>query len=299
MTCCYLESLDKTQLEEAQESPQMDSKRTLEQLALDNGKSRNDDLVVHVQVQGAQLFHFVKYEQWSLATLVWVIIFKIVFSIAWFGLQGFLYLVTQPLSFFFFFWSLSPSLIPLASSKAENFIDQEHGGAGMVLVLTAIFQVGRTFFINLLIAINMKIPVFLESAYFAHFSIQTVFFFYYRNLFKFVSGKSSTTRTLFSSFFSLFFSVSLNQPPFANIGWVQTVGASVVVFLFAILVYPVNMSERFYNFRFRTLNNLASNHKKLFGWMLPFVDGDRVSHEQHITNLVVVLLPVPLFVFLL
>jgi hypothetical protein len=59
----------------------------------------------------------------------------------------------------------------------------------VAFVFIVVFQLCRAIFINVLIVINAKLPSFLESAYFAQFAVQTMFFFYYRNLFITFSGK--------------------------------------------------------------------------------------------------------------
>jgi len=259
-TCCYINSLDSKIEEEGAEKKTQDMQKqqaSVAQLPMRNSTSPVNHSLDHITLsKSANLglpniqlsledTPFQGYHQWILSTFIWAMVFKIVLTLFWFFLQGFIQLQKS------YYTPISST-----NSDADCNLGCRINQSIVAFAFIVAFQLFRTIFINLLIVINSKLPTFLEHAYFAQFAVQTMFFFYYRNLF-----------ITFSD-------------------WNTTIVLNIVVFIFNIIIYPVNMSRPSYNFRFRTLKRWISG-KKFLSCLIPVVDGDVITYEKFTKDLAV------------
>lgn len=104
--------------------------------------------------------------------MIWALVFKLLMTVVWYFLQGFIELnrvlvANQSGSI------ISLAVVSIVIFQIFRFVDYYY----------PFYLEYRAIFINLLIAVNAKLPASLESAYFAPFALQAMFFFYYRNLF--------------------------------------------------------------------------------------------------------------------
>jgi len=170
------------------------------------------------------------YEQWSVTTLIFALAFKLVMAITWILLQGFI------------------------ASNDQNFRKPQSIAGGILaiaLIVVFLFAILRITFINVLVVINSKLPAALESAYFAYFAVQMMFFLYYRYLFLTVKD------------------------------WGMTFLLLGLVLAMQFVLYPLYMTKTAYNFRFHVIKNwILSKHPKLSFLIIPAIDGDLVTYEQ-------------------
>lgn len=126
-------------------------------------------------------------------------------------------------------------------------------------ILTLIlYQLVRVIILKIMFSINDKLPGVKELKYFSQFAVPMMLYLYYRNLF-----------------------LSVNQ-------WWVVIAVSVVVFLTQFTLYPVQMSQWFYDLRFDTLKRrLQKPNKKWLNVLAEAIAPSEVTYENYLTILTV------------
>jgi len=126
-------------------------------------------------------------------------------------------------------------------------------------ILTLIlYQLVRVIILKIMFSINDKLPGVKELKYFSQFAVPMMLYLYYRNLF-----------------------LSVNQ-------WWVVIAVSVIVFLTQFTLYPVQMSQWFYDLRFDTLKRrLQKPNKKWLNVLAEAIAPSEVTYENYLTILTV------------
>eukprot|EP01117_Protostelium_nocturnum_P003048 TRINITY_DN1398_c0_g1_i1.p1 TRINITY_DN1398_c0_g1~~TRINITY_DN1398_c0_g1_i1.p1 ORF type:complete len:582 (-),score=160.55 TRINITY_DN1398_c0_g1_i1:44-1789(-) len=182
------------------------------------------------------------YQQWSISMLIITFLIKFILVGTWYYLQGFIILARL--------WDTDQAENKAKDSYLFSIVTQS-------IAAIIIFHATRILITNISMILNQMLPGFLESHYFSQFAIQTIFFFYYRNLF-----------------------LSINN-------WGLTVAVTVISLVAQFFMFPVAMTRMVYNLRFVHLRRLLVEKISFLSFLGNAVANPATTYELYVRGLVV------------
>jgi len=136
----------------------------------------------------------------------------------------------------------------------ENFSSD-----GSIFGAIVLFELSRVVCLMVCLYLNHMLPPAQETRYFTQFLLRLTFWFYYRSIFVNFTG------------------------------WFPTIGASILVFISRLILYPLMMTQRSYRFIYSTLRKILTTDKSLaqFSFLAFMFDPTITPYENHVTDLVV------------
>ncbi|PRP85370.1 hypothetical protein PROFUN_07078 [Planoprotostelium fungivorum] len=189
--------------------------------------------------------------QWSNKTLIVAFSFKIIFIGTWYYLQGECYLFEIDSDVVGFYL-----LARKWKDEGENPDDYLLKVISKAIAAVIIFHATRVLITNVTMILNTHLPKFLESCYFSQFAIQTIFFFYYRNIFVTVSD------------------------------WKTAVIVNFISYAAQVIMFPLCMWEMVYQLRFKKLHWLITEKFPALSF-LSFLCDQNMEYSEYVKALVV------------